>query len=92
MPGKYDDLPTWEELCDVRTWIMMGCPAAHREIDPRVMVNLLLKLIKGLPAHLPIYAWGSPEWRAELARLRGLTAEEENPEASIVAELERQDP
>lgn len=70
--GPYDDLPTWEELQDVRMWIMAGCPAAYREIDPRLMVRRLWKLMEGLPHHLAIYAWGSDEWKAELARHRGL--------------------
>jgi len=72
MTKSYDNLPTWEELRDVRTWIMMGCPAAFRDLDPREMVKRLWKLMEGLPSHLPIYAWGAPEWRAERARLRGL--------------------
>src|ERR1051325_459986 len=62
-PG-YDDLPTWEELQDVRTWIMVGCPAAYRDIDPRVMAQRLWKLKEGLPKHGPIYAWGPDERKA----------------------------
>ena len=70
-PGKYDNLPTWEELLDVRDWLGAGCPAAwHREPGPEVIVKRLWKLIEGLPKHLPIYAYASPEWRAERERLR----------------------
>lgn len=74
-PGRFDDLPTWEELQTVRGWIMAGCPAGHRDYDPRAMVLLLWKLMEGLPHHLPIYAWGSDEWKAELARWRGLVVD-----------------
>lgn len=69
-PGRFDDLPTWEELIQARGWIMVGCPAAHRDYDARAMVALLWKLMEGLPHHLPIYAWASDEWKAERARLR----------------------
>lgn len=74
-PESYDDLPTWQELVQMRGWIMAGCPIGHRESDPRAMVRLLWKLMEGLPHHLPIYAWGSDEWKAEHARHRGLVVD-----------------
>ena len=63
-----DDLPTWQELVTLRGWVGQGCPSAHRNYDCAAQVHVLMKLLEGLPHHLPHYAWGSPEWRAELNR------------------------
>lgn len=66
--GKYEDLPTWEELVQLTSWVGQGCPVAKRDYDTRAAVELLYSLLNALPRHLPHYAYGSPEWRAELVR------------------------
>lgn len=80
MTGPYDDLPTWEELCELRTWVMRGCPAGGLQTDADAgrMVRRLWKLIEALPHHLPHYAYGTDEWKAELARLRQEAQDQEN--------------
>jgi hypothetical protein len=61
--------PTWEELVQLTSWVGQGCPSGHRDYDGRVMVKRLYGLLQHLPRYLPHYAYSSPEWRAELARL-----------------------
>jgi hypothetical protein len=70
--GPYDNLPTWEEMCVARDWLMAGCPVIRQHQDPAEAVRILHKLVEGLPKHIAIYAWGSDEWRAERERLRSL--------------------
>ena len=70
--SQYDNIPTWEEMQDLRMWVMAGCPAGTPTHDAGLMVRRLWKLMEGLPKHVPIYAWGSDEWRAERQRLADL--------------------
>lgn len=79
--GKYDDLPTWEELRELTSWVHNGCPPVPgriTQVEPARAFRSLLKLLNGLPHHLPHYAYGTDEWRAELARLRQEAQDQED--------------
>ena len=57
-------LPGPDALIRARAWLLTGAPVAHRDHDAPAAVRTLLDLLDALPARLPEYAWGSPEWRA----------------------------
>jgi len=61
-------LPHPTDVVDALDWLREGAPAVRRRSAPKAekALRTLLALLDALPAHLPVYCYGSPEWRAAM--------------------------
>lgn len=72
------ELPSVYELLYARSWVLAGCPAAAKDHDAPEAARVLMKLFNALPGHLPVYCYGTPEYKADTERSNRIRRGETN--------------
>ena len=76
MPARCEvSLPSPDAVLNAREWLRAGCPALTRAGQPCAANSIatLRRLVDALPSHLPLYCYGSDEWRPRWASVRTTT-------------------
>jgi hypothetical protein len=80
-----EPLPHPADIQEVRNWLFLGAPAAHRDYNAAEMVKILIELVEALPSHHKVYCWGTHEhvvamMTRELEGIRENLDQEDPPE------------